>query len=510
MSRASIVCCFVIVGHLAIHSPGWADGAVAGADFEKGLDGCSTWWGSPVNLTNELAHSGKQCLRIPGNTFSGTDYLPIKGRRLGFRLWLRGVEVQRGENDWNNLTVQAQFFDADKKPVGHNDYFHQEGTFDWREVSGAITAMKGAAFVRIGVGLWGCPGTAYLDDLTVSIQAIELEAEEMSLVGAQPRNVEGASGDRAVDLTDRGQSLSTTVELPAGEYSLLVRARGLQPDTFCEVSLLQNGEEIATLTPTCPIFTRQRRHFTVSATGKVELAFQPKEGAGVTLDQVTLSPLTTGLPITSLKGLWFDTNLGGNGKANCVIVLPGRGEYERIGKDLAASLRPLLGQRPVVVAADKLERSLRGQTHFICLGDYLNNHEILAVSPNPFFLIPKPPSGTPSVITYSDPWGTGANTIILGGADAAALSAAAKRMLSLLRKTEGGTVLPWTWEPSPPVGVSREEYKRLVIESGKWMRQGGIRSLQTEWKQHGVEMFRVLGYRYLEYRDSSDTIPPLT
>ncbi|MBI3920127.1 MAG: VCBS repeat-containing protein, partial [Armatimonadetes bacterium] len=39
---------------------------------------------------------------------------------------------------------------------------------------------------------------------------------------------------------------------------------------------------------------------------------------------------------------------------------------------------------------------------------------------------------------------------------------------------------------------------------------GGIRSLQTEWKQHGVEMFRVLGYRYLEYRDSSDTIPPLT
>ncbi len=46
----------------------------------------------------------------------------------------------------------------------------------------------------------------------------------------------------------------------------------------------------------------------------------------------------------------------------------------------------------------------------------------------------------------------------------------------------------------------------MAVQSGIWIRTGDIRHLQRDWKYYPDDTFVLLGYRYLEYLDSPDTI----
>ncbi|MFW6437963.1 MAG: FG-GAP repeat domain-containing protein, partial [Armatimonadota bacterium] len=79
--------------------------------------------------------------------------------------------------------------------------------------------------------------------------------------------------------------------------------------------------------------------------------------------------------------------------------------------------------------------------------------------------------------------------------------------LDRLEGQQGQSVV-YPFELVPPAREvsDRDDYRRIAIESSRWIREGKLRGLLQEWNDHPDDLFKLIGYRFQEYRDSTDTL----
>jgi hypothetical protein len=332
-------------------------------------------------------------------------------------------------------------------------------------------------------------------DFTVEAETLNGEAVE----------VEGAAG-QAVLLDEAGETLQFEAPLPAGDYTIRVRSLAVEPDTFSEIELARGDQPMRPQAITNNVFTWQRSHFTQPEDGPAQVALTLTEGAGAYIDTVRIHELTLNQTITELYDFNRDTTLAADGEARCIIAIADDAAFADQAERIADHIGDAAGARPEIVEGDAVTDAHFRTTNVIALGKRSSNFAILKSAPAAWRYVPGPPEdGAPQIYVDVEPRGTGMNTVVLGGADEAQVAASTD---AFLERLEGGDtlVLPWTQLPQPDYVDDREHYRQVAIESSKWLRRGAIRRLHRDWKYYADDTFLLLGYRYLEYLDSPDTI----
>ncbi len=333
------------------------------------------------------------------------------------------------------------------------------------------------------------------------VEDVTLEAEAFGEGAA----AEGASGTTVL-LDAAGETLELSVPLPAGHYTIRIRSLAVEPDTFSEIVPQLGDQQMRPQPVTNSVFTWQRSHFSHGSDGEATISISLAEGAGAYIDQVRIHRLTLGYTITEPYQFEQDTTLVADGKVQCLIAVDDEGAYQTQADAVADAVEQKCGARPQIKRGTEVtEEDIRTYS-VIGLGDRYSNFTLVIVAPNAWHTVPMAPGdGSPQVWVEVDPRGVRTNCIVLGGANAEQVDKSVNEFLSRLRGDK--TVLyPYEIIPAPGLTIGREQYKRLAVETGQWIRQGAIRTLQTNWKRYGAEGFVLLGYRYIEYKDSRDTI----
>lgn len=352
--------------------------------------------------------------------------------------------------------------------------------------------------VRVWGGVPGRPGILPVEDVTI-------EAEAGQVRGGGIARVKGAFGS-AVLLAKPGAAVDFRFPLPPGDYTVRVRSLAETPDTYSELRLRADDALLRSQAVTNQVFTWQRSHFTRKSKGAVSLSLSLVEGPGMYIDRIRVHMLTLNEPITQLRAFSTSTRLTADGECRFVLAVDDAGRFEKQAEKAAAEIERRSGVRPTVKRGTQVTAEDFQSRHVVALGDRFDNFAILSASPNAWNMIPPAPDdGGPQVYVCVDPKGAGKNVVVLGGTNAVQVEASVKAFLA---RVKGGRdlTLPWTGVPPPSLASPRRQYEQLAVESSKWLRQGAIRQLLNQWKAHPDDAFLLLGYRFLEYKDSRDTI----
>ena len=341
------------------------------------------------------------------------------------------------------------------------------------------------------------PGLLNVLDVTIPAE---------SCAGAGSLEVEEAEGGRAVPLRAAGDAIHVRLPLPRGRYVLRVRSMAEAQDTFSELLPEGGGVPMRPQAVTNSLFTWQRSCFAQAEDGDASIRVSLVEGRGVQVDALRIHRLSLNEPIKEIKAFGYDTRLVVHGRSNCVIAVDDSGAFFAHAERLSREILRRSGSAPLIVSgAAVTEVDLRLQ-HVIALGAGRNNFALLRARPGAYGSIPKPPQdGAPQVQIAVDVRGVGTNVVVLGGNDVVQVGASTDRFIELLEGSED-LYLPWVCEPAPRPD-DRDTYRKWSVESGKWLRQGAIRTILKHWKYYGNNTFVMLGHRYIEYMDSPDTVP---
>ncbi|MBT4821629.1 MAG: VCBS repeat-containing protein, partial [Lentisphaerae bacterium] len=278
-----------------------------------------------------------------------------------------------------------------------------------------------------------------------------------------------------------------------------------EQDTFSEILPACGGISLRPQPVTNAIYTWQRSHVTVANDGQEKLTIRLTEGPGVYIDAVRIHKLTLNEPIKTLKSFPRDTALTQNGAPRCAIVVDDNEEYRPHAERLAEGLKKMVGTEIPIITGTKLTEVQIRLHHLFALGNRETNRALLLARPGGWGAFPGPPAdGTPHVYVAVDTQGVGTNVVLLGGKDGSQVNASVTSLLEHLRPAPTPH-LPWMALPSPRVD-GPETYRKWAIESGKWLRQGGIRTILKHTKYYGDNTFMMFAHRYWEYLDSTDTV----
>jgi len=363
----------------------------------------------------------------------------------------------------------------------------QEPTWSYLFVD-EIRALGGAA---------AQPGMLPVEDLTLEAEQGDTTGDVVEVVGAVAS---------AVRLDAAGEELAFEMPLPAGDYTVRVRSLAVEPDTFSEVALTAGDYGMRPQAITNSVFTWQRSHFTQPEDGPATITLSLLEGAGVYLDLVRIHRLTLNETIAELYAFERDTTLVADGECRCLIAMGDNGEFAGQAAALADEIERRSGARPPIRRGDEVTEDDFRATNVVALGTRETTFAILRSAPEAWRSIPSPPDdGEPQLFVDVDPRGAGVNTLVVGGADEAQMQ---RSLDALLDRLQGDSTVVYPWEllPAPEYADDREHYRQIAVASGEWIRTGDIRHLQRDWKYYPDDTFVLLGYRYLEYLDSPDTI----
>ena len=138
--------------------------------------------------------------------------------------------------------------------------------------------------------------------------------------------------------------------------------------------------------------------------------------------------------VSSLKPLHLQTDLVRGGAAACAIAAPAGAEYHALAARLAARLKELSGAEIPLADAGAAVPDART---VIALGQMLNNPLIERLYWNRYTLLdslwPGPGGWGVQTVHNPYPWTAGRNVLLLGGSDAAGVSAAVDRFLAGLK-----------------------------------------------------------------------------
>jgi outer membrane protein assembly factor BamB len=161
----------------------------------------------------------------------------------------------------------------------------------------------------------------------------------------------------------------------------------------------------------------------------------------ITIISVACGRTSAPRSIDRLKDLQLMTELGKQGQAQAVIVIPADKAYEALADEINIRLDEIAGVKLPVVT-DKLPADLMPQKNVIAIGNLANNPFIERLY---FQWFAFTDGWYPGVDGYEvrsihNPYGTGTNVILLGGSDKHGAALAVKTFCALLRPADPLTV----------------------------------------------------------------------
>ncbi|NOY81497.1 MAG: PQQ-binding-like beta-propeller repeat protein [Kiritimatiellaeota bacterium] len=175
------------------------------------------------------------------------------------------------------------------------------------------------------------------------------------------------------------------------------------------------------------------------------------------------TPLTSLVELSDPKRLVLDTPLVEDGRAASTLFVPPGPTYAAVAAKLVAAVVERTGVRLPIRIAPLEWRPAVPTTHAIVLGD-LNSNGLAARLYSLGYTVADafyPGRGGYVVRTIHDPWGTGRNVILLGGAGPVELDAAADEFVKLLPR-KAPFVVPRTFRFVPG---------KSLVQQYKWMTQ---------------------------------------
>ena len=503
--------------------------------FEDGMGLWKREWGKSVKIDKAMGHTGGASLRLDGSGAAKSPLIPVKGRVLTFSLWMKTDGIEKGPKNYNKACANVRYYDENGKPAtvarkkGHTTFAYTAGTTDWthQEFQIMIPPKYGVAYVELRLQNWNVKaGTTWFDDVKVEVASggdvrkamimqrrvrlpdgsLAFAAEVGTLGGGAAVATKKDAYEKTVLLKQPGDAVSMDIDLKPGTYSVRVRSSCAKNDTFNEIVPSWNGEKMRAHPVTNEMFTWQRSPFR-DGVGKGTLRIELAEGSDVSVDEIVVHPFAAGYEIKALREYAVDTPLVVDGKARCVIVTGDGGLFKEQAEALATALEKRSGVKPDVVGPESVMEKTFQDRHVVALGSKRNNVIVIDTMPSSWFRVPDPPESGPQVFIATEPYGTGHNLVTVGGEtpEQVALS-----VDSLIERLQGDKTLTLPFCQVPPNGraqaSSREAYRESAIESGQWLRQGNIRHLYYKWKHAPHDIFRLLSYRVMEYRESPETI----
>jgi len=156
--------------------------------------------------------------------------------------------------------------------------------------------------------------------------------------------------------------------------------------------------------------------------------------------QVSAEAVASAMGLREPKKLYLETLLGRWGKANATIVCPESDEYRAIAQRIVEAVRARSEAVLPIVAS--LSSGKMAKTNAILLGDLSSNPCVAPLYGHYYAAADAiyPGRGGCVTRTIHDPWGTGANAILLGGPTPKEVSAAADEMIKRLQGTRDAVV----------------------------------------------------------------------
>lgn len=154
-----------------------SDNLLTNPSFEEGLENKipKGWGKNYYNCSlSENAKIGKFSLKIsntkPGESM-GAQEIPLDGRKINkinVAAWVKGEKITAGKIAWQKANLQPLFFDEKGNQVGGwPELGPWDGTFNWIFVRKTFKVPLEARKLKIVLGLNGCTGTVYFDDIKV-------------------------------------------------------------------------------------------------------------------------------------------------------------------------------------------------------------------------------------------------------------------------------------------------------------------------------------------------------
>ena len=156
--------------------------------------------------------------------------------------------------------------------------------------------------------------------------------------------------------------------------------------------------------------------------------------------QVSAEAVASAMALREPKKLYLDTRLGRSGKANAVVVCPESDEYRAVASRIAEGVRAR--SEAVLPVVANLSPDEMAKTNAILLGDLNSNPSVAPLYGHYYAAADAlyPGHGGYVARTIHDPWGTGANVVLLGGPTPKEVRAAADEMLKRLQGTREAVV----------------------------------------------------------------------
>lgn len=131
----------------------------------------SNGWSLPPTAVfdTNVKREGKASIRIegvPGQFYQARQHIAFTklepGTTWKLSCWAKGKNITNGPQNWMKPLIR--FRTEGKKGKYHTTYM-PFGDFDWKYFSTTVTIPEGTETVQVGLGLDGCPGTIWIDDV---------------------------------------------------------------------------------------------------------------------------------------------------------------------------------------------------------------------------------------------------------------------------------------------------------------------------------------------------------
>lgn len=107
---------------------------------------------------------------VGGLTLSSDRFTaPAAQSTVKVSVWLKAQDVKKGSGGYHKLRFTVYTWDEKGDKIRHWDLVCTEGTFDWKKCEGEVVVPEGTKWMSVNVGLTGCTGTAWVDDVTVKV-----------------------------------------------------------------------------------------------------------------------------------------------------------------------------------------------------------------------------------------------------------------------------------------------------------------------------------------------------
>jgi len=200
--------CAAGAGENLVKNPGFeqlaADGKALAAWGLPRLPGARFAWDEAV------CHSGKRSALVEGTDPDKQsryvqawrqDVGPLPGGELLLSLWVKGEEVGRGR-------IGVLHRDKKGTVLRNQGIASLEGTFEWKEVLGAIEPVPGTVRLQLVLGIQKSKGTLWLDDVSVTASGASPAFGRVTMTPSEPQ-VAGSTAPARVEIVLGKAGLAT-------------------------------------------------------------------------------------------------------------------------------------------------------------------------------------------------------------------------------------------------------------------------------------------------------------